>query len=45
MFRVDFTRAPNNNAFFKWMKKNNLREASPTQSKFKTLGDLKENME
>ena len=44
IFRMDFTRAPNN-AFFRQIKKNNLREASPTQPKFQDLGDFKENME
>lgn len=41
---MDFTRVLNN-TFFKQIKKNNLREASPTQLKFQDLGDSKENTE
>ena len=41
---MDFTIVLNN-TFFKQVKKNNLREASPTQLKFQDLGDSKENTE
>ena len=44
IFHMDFTRVLNN-TFFKQIKKNNPREASPTQLKFQDLGDLKENTE
>lgn len=43
---MDFTRALNNNAFFKWMKKNNLTEASPYTTKISRFRvDLEENTE